>query len=204
MANKKFVFGGAGTALAAAVAMILTGVYDDEGGHVNHPSDPGGETNMGVTVGVAREEGYRGPMKLFPKQCDGPEDVCADKIYFERFMEEPGYLPVILASPPVGEEVVNSAVNFGPHRPSRWLQQSINEMCPTSNLKDDGKVGRATQTAFVQCQAQFCLTMLDKLDGKQRAEYDRLVRVNPRLKVFHRGWINHRIGNVDRAKCLAA
>lgn len=202
MASKKVVFGGAGTALAAAVAMILTGIYKDEGGYVNHPSDPGGETNLGVTIGVAREEGYRGPMKAFPKQCDGPEDVCGDKIYFERFMQAPGYLPIIVASPPVGEEVVNSAVNFGPARPSRWVQQSINEMCPSSNLKDDGKVGPATHAAFVRCQAVFfCLTMLDKLDAKQRLEYDRLVRVNPRLKVFHRGWINHRIGNVDRAKC---
>lgn len=204
MASKKVVFGGAGTALAAAVTMILTGIYKDEGGYVNHPSDPGGETNLGVTVSVAREAGYKGPMKAFPKQCDGPEDVCGDRIYFERYMQEPGYLPIIAASPAVGEEVVNSAVNFGPARPSRWVQQSLNEMCPSSRLAVDGKVGPGTAAAFTKCQAVFfCLTMLDKLDGKQRHEYDRLVQVNPRLKVFHRGWINHRIGNVDRAKCAA-
>lgn len=202
MASKKVVFGGAGTALAAAVAMILTGIYADEGGHVNHKDDPGGETNLGVTKAVAREEGYQGAMKAFPKQCDGPNDVCGDKIYFERFMVRTGYLPIIEASPPIGEEVVNSAVNFGPARPSRWLQQSLNEMCPTSKLTADGKVGAATASAFAICQrTYFCLTMLDKLDAKQRVEYDRLVQVNPRLKVFHRGWINHRIGNVDRAKC---
>lgn len=202
MASKKVVFGGAGTALGAAVAMILTGVYKDEGGHVNHPSDPGGETNLGVTIGVAREEGYKGPMRAFPKQCDGADDVCGDKIYYERFMERPGYLPIIAIAPAVGEEIVNSAVNFGPGRPSRWLQQSINEMCPTLKIAVDGKVGPGSAKAFATCQATFfCITMLDKLDDKQRVEYDRLVRVNPRLKVFHRGWINQRIGNVDRAKC---
>lgn len=205
MASKKVVFGGAGTALAAAVAMILTGIYKDEGGHVNHPSDPGGETNLGVTIAVARDKGYKGPMKLFPKQCDGPEDVCGDRIYFENYMQEPGYLPIILASPAVGEEIVNSAVNFGTPRPSRWVQQSLNEMCPASKLADDGRVGPVTHAAFDRCEAiYFCVTMLDKLDAKQRAEYDRLVRVNPKLKVFHRGWVNHRIGNVDRAKCGAA
>jgi lysozyme family protein len=202
MASKKIVFGGAGTALAAAVAMILTGIYQDEGGHVKHPSDPGGETNLGVTVGVARDAGYKGPMRLFPKQCEGPEDVCGDRIYFERYMQEPGYLPIILANPAVGEEIVNSAVNFGPPRPSRWVQQSLNEMCPSSKLADDGRVGPATQAAFARCQATyFCVSMLDKLDGKQRDEYDRLVQANPKLKVFHKGWISHRIGNVDRAKC---
>lgn len=47
------------------------------------------------------------------------------------------------------------------------------------------------------------MMMLDQMDGWQKAKYDRIVGVNPRLKVFHRGWINKRIGNVDRAKCQA-
>jgi hypothetical protein len=45
--------------------------------------------------------------------------------------------------------------------------------------------------------------MLDSLDRQQRAEYDRLVRVNGKLRVFYRGWINHRIGNVKRSECEA-
>lgn len=206
MANKKIVFGGTGTALGAAVAIILAGIYHDEGGYVNHPADPGGETQRGVTKSVAREEGYKGAMIAFPKQCDADTPICSDKVYFERFMKRPGYLPIIAASPAVGEELVNSAVNFGPARPSAWLQQSVNALCPTARLKVDAKVGAGTQGAFMSCQqslgkVSFCLRMLDQMDGRQKAEYDRLVRVNPRLKVFHRGWINKRIGNVDRAKC---
>lgn len=208
MANKKIAFGGAGTALGAAVAIILAGIYHDEGGYVNHPSDPGGETQRGVTKAVAREEGYKGAMIAFPKQCDDNTPVCSDKVYFERFMQRPGYLPIITASPAVGEELVNSAVNFGPARPSAWLQQSINALCPSARVKVDAMVGPGTQAAFRSCQGvigklSFCMMMLDQMDGRQKAEYDRLVRVNPRLKVFHRGWINKRIGNVDRAKCQA-
>ena len=48
---------------------------------------------------------------------------------------------------------------------------------------------------------KLCGRMLDRLDTSQRTEYDRLVRVNPSLKAFHKGWIAHRIGNVDRRKC---
>jgi hypothetical protein len=43
--------------------------------------------------------------------------------------------------------------------------------------------------------------MLNSLDGHQRDEYARLVRVNPKLRVFHKGWVAHRVGNVDRRKC---
>ncbi|MPT48238.1 MAG: secretion activating protein [Sphingobium sp.] len=208
MASKKKVAFGTSAGIAAAVAVILGGVYKDEGGYVNHPNDPGGETNMGITIGVARDAGWGGVMKAFPKQCDTEADVCADRIYYERYMVEPGFVPVIIADPAVGEELVNSAVNFGKARPSRWFQQSINELCGTK-LAVDGKVGAQTVLAFKQCMVnrgrpRLCVAMLDRLDAKQRAEYDRLVRVNPGLKVFYKGWVNKRIGNVDRAKCGVA
>ena len=206
--TKKKVAFGTSAGIAAVVAVILGGVYHDEGGYVNDPRDRGGETNLGVTKAVARESGYTGPMKAFPKQCDEDTPVCGDKIYFENYMEKPGYVPIIKADAAVGEELVNSAVNFGPHYPSTWLQASINELCVGSKLKVDGKIGPGTQAQFVQCQtnigkAAFCLAMLDKLDGKQRARYDWIVRKNPSQKVFYKGWINKRIGNVDRKKCVA-
>lgn len=41
-------------------------LVDREGGYVNHPSDPGGETMWGVTARVARAHGYTGPMRDLP------------------------------------------------------------------------------------------------------------------------------------------
>jgi hypothetical protein len=40
--------------LAGVVLTMIAGVIAVEGGYVNHPSDPGGETNMGITREVAR------------------------------------------------------------------------------------------------------------------------------------------------------
>ena len=48
--------GAAGT--AATVALILALIFGGEGGYVNDPNDPGGETNWGCTVAVARANGY--------------------------------------------------------------------------------------------------------------------------------------------------
>lgn len=197
-----------GTALAASVAIILGGIYKDEGDYVNHKADRGGETRFGVTIGTARADGYLGPMRDFPKHCSETDNVCADKIYTERYFRDPGFLPIIEADPAVGEELVNTAVNTGPVRPSRWLQQSLNGLCGT-RLVVDGKVGGGTQAAFRSCQAKvgrvsFCLTMLDRLDGMQSAFYDGLVRADPTQRVFLKGWKAHRIGNVDRKKCRTA
>lgn len=191
--------------VAGFVTVILAGVYANEGGYVNNPNDPGGATRYGVTEAVARAAGYRGDMRHFPKHCTGPDTVCADEIYLKKYIVAPGFMPVVEADPAVGGELVDSGVNFGPRRPSCWFQQSMNEL-GSAGLKVDCKVGPTSVRAYRSLQAKFgpvpaCVMTLDRLDAKQRAEYDRLVRVNPKLKVFHKGWVAHRIGNIDRKTC---
>lgn len=182
---------------AAAVAMIAA-VIAVEGGYVNDSRDPGGETNMGITKTVARQHGYTGPMRTLPR-------AVAESIYYDTYLVKPGYAPLIALDAAVTEELFDTTVNMGPGRPSRWFQQSINELCGTA-LPVDGNVGPATVRTFKSCQiklgaTKMCIKMLDRLDSKQRDEYGRLVKVNPRLKVFYKGWVAHRVGNVDRKRC---
>lgn len=189
---------GKATIGAAALAMIA-GVIALEGGYVNHPSDPGGETNMGMTKKVAVKNGYHGPMKTLPRSV-------VTSIYYGQYIVEPGFEPLIALDAAVTEELFDTNVNMGPSRPSKWFQQSLNDIC-ASNVTVDGQVGKATVNAFARCQktngaTRLCNQMLSSLDAKQLAEYGRLVRVNPKLKVFYKGWTNHRIGNVSRSKCM--
>ncbi|AXB75478.1 glycoside hydrolase family 108 protein [Novosphingobium sp. P6W] len=184
--------------IGAAALTIIGAAIALEGGYVNHKADPGGETNMGITVQVARENGYTGPMRTLPRNV-------AESIYYDRYLVAPGLAPLIVVDAAVTEELFDTTVNMGPARPSRWFQQAINAQCGTK-LTVDGQIGPGTRKAFADCQKSrgattLCLGTLTMLDVYQRAEYDRLVRVNSTLKAFHKGWIAHRIGNVDRRKC---
>ncbi|MEL7831823.1 glycosyl hydrolase 108 family protein [Citromicrobium bathyomarinum] len=220
-----------GVTILAMVFAILAATFANEGGYVNHPSDPGGATNHGVTVAVAREKGFSGNMRDLKRECDFPivlpsgirdalseaelqaletdedgDTPCAAQILFEDYILAPGFLPLVVIDDAVAEEVIDTAVNMGPYRPSRYFQRAVNQVCNT-RLVPDGRVGPLSVKAWRDCRDNLgpraCVRMLDALDRQQEAEYDRLVRVNPKLRAFRRGWQNLRIGNVDRARCWA-
>lgn len=183
--------------VGAAVATIIAAVFALEGGFVDHPNDPGGATNHGITEAVARANGFRGDMRHLSRSE-------AFTIYEREYVRKPGFLPLVEIDAAVAEEVIDTGVNMGPARPTRFFRQAVNEVCRT-RLPILATMDAVTVQAWRDCRANLgrrsCVAMLDSLDRQQRAEYDRLVRVNPRLKVFHRGWINHRIGNVKRSRC---
>lgn len=185
-------------AVAASITTILAAIFAVEGGYVNDPLDRGGETNMGITKRVAVSHGYTGPMRDLTKEM-------ASKIYIADYISQPGFLPIVEAEPAIAEELVDSAVNMGAARPSRWFQQSLNLMSG-SRLKVDGRIGPATISAFKAYQVKAgrissCKAMLDRLDSIQLAFYDGLVRADPTQKRFYKGWKRLRIGNVDRRHC---
>lgn len=103
-----------------------------EGGYSNNPADPGGETNWGVTVAVARENGYIGSMK------DMDQSV-AKAIYAKKY-----WLPTFDDLPyPVAFQVFDAAVNSGVGQAVRWLQRAV-------GVADDGKIGPVTMKAVLE------------------------------------------------------
>jgi lysozyme family protein len=107
-----------------------------EGGYVDHPDDPGGETNWGITVRVARLNGYTGPMRDLPVET-------AKAIYRKDFWmttrcEE---LPAALRYP-----VFDAAVNSGVRQAVIWLQRAAG----VDGMGADGVFGPRTMLAVKQ------------------------------------------------------
>jgi hypothetical protein len=210
--------GVSGGAIAAILAATLAGVYVNEGGYANHKADRGGETNFGITIGTARAAGYTGAMKDFPKHCTAEKPICADKIYTDEYIKAPGFLPMATIEPAVLYELVDSGVVHGTRRPSEWFRASINELCGTRfpvyryvvsggrRIRTSYRVDAETTDAYDRCadtlgRRKICVAMLDRLDLKQEAFFRSIVANNSSQRVFLKGWLRMRIGNVDRKKC---
>lgn len=101
-----------------------------EGGYVYHPDDPGGETNHGITVAVARQHGYTGNMRDLPLSV-------AVTIYRKQYwaMIKADQLPDALRF-----HVFDAAVNSGHVQAIKWLQHA-------AGVRDDGIVGPMTLKA---------------------------------------------------------
>lgn len=112
-----------------------------EGGYTNHPDDPGGETNWGITVAVAREHGYLGSMKDLDQEV--AKQIYAKKYWLAAFDQLPY---------PVAFQVFDAAVNSGVGQAVRWLQRSV-------GAADDGKLGPIT-LATVQVADPLKLVLL--------------------------------------------
>jgi lysozyme family protein len=93
----------------------LKTILHHEGGYVNHPKDPGGETNLGVTKRVYQEHGGTKDMKDLLV-----EDVAPiyKKGYWDKMKGDdlPGGLDLC---------VFDFGVNAGPGRAAKFLQQMI-------------------------------------------------------------------------------
>ena len=64
---------------------FINRVLKHEGGYVNNPKDPGGETHWGITKQTAREYGYKGEMcQLTREQAIG----IYKKAFWERYQCE--------------------------------------------------------------------------------------------------------------------
>jgi lysozyme family protein len=193
---------GKGTALGAAISLILSATFGLEGGYANNRDDPGGATNHGVTERVARANGYAGDMrKLTVPQ--------ASEIATKQYVDKPGLRPIIEREPAVGQEMFDTGYNAGPERAARWFQESLNHLNVRGTLyadvPEDGQIGPGTLAAYDAFRrkrgAAGCRVLLKMLDAKQGAYYMSLFGKNSRFETFAFGWFNDRIGNVDLAQC---
>lgn len=112
-----------------------------EGGFVNHPADPGGRTNLGITQRVWEEwVGY--PVDEKTMRSLTPEMV--KPLYKRKYWDK-----VCGDDLPAGVDycVFDAAVNSGPGRAIKWLQQAV-------GTKQDGALGPKTLAAVKAADPQ--------------------------------------------------
>jgi lysozyme family protein len=148
----------------------LKKVLGYEGGFVNNPKDPGGMTNLGVTKAVW--ENY------VNRQVDEAEmraltPALVTPLYHTRYWDA-----VRGDDLPAGVDhvVFDCAVNSGPTRAARFLQQVV-------GTYQDGKIGPATLTAVLT------RSKLDLIDEYCDTRVQFLQSL-PTYDIFGKGWVN--------------
>ena len=148
-----------------------------EGGYVNHPSDPGGRTNLGVTQRVW-EDWVKHPVTEADMKALKPDAVAPlyQANYWARVKGD---------NLPAGVDycVFDASVNSGVSRAVKWLQTA-------AGTAADGAIGPATLGAVAEKQPdvlvkEYCAQRLKFLQGL------------PTWNTFGKGW-SRRVNDVEK------
>jgi lysozyme family protein len=154
-----------------------------EGGFVDHPADPGGATNRGVTQKVydtwRRDQGQ--PQRSVRQLEDSEMHAIYEGGYWS-----PARCPLL--AQPLDMVQFDTAVNMGVGRAVRFLQSAV-------GAKPDGNFGPGTQQCVADCDPGEALV---KYCNDREEFYRQLVAAKPQMGVFMRGWMN-RLNSLRKA-----
>lgn len=152
--------------MSLSFQQIFDRLIGHEGGYVNDPQDPGGETNWGITKRTAMANGYTGNMKTMTRQQ-------AYEIYRRAF-----WLRYNCEQMPdaVAYQFFDAAVNHGFGNASRMLQRAV-------GVLDDGIIGKYSLEAINSNPISDTLMVLN---GERLNFYTRLKNFDR----FGKGWVN--------------
>ena len=157
----------------------LAHVLKSEGGYADHPADKGGATNFGVTQATYDEfRTVQGAMLKSVEYIALPE---VSAIYKSMYWDACRCGDM---RPPLDHAVFDAAVQHGPKRAARWLQ---NMVCATP----DGIIGEQTLCAVNNHLLRYTLhAMVDAYQRYRATYYAAIIARDPTQKVFERGWRN--------------
>lgn len=110
---------------AATYDVAIARVFADEGGYTNHPKDPGGPTNWGITIFDARK--YWKPDATAEDVRLMPKSVAAD-IYRQRYAA-----PICYDQLPAGYDysLLDAGINSGLGRVVPWSAKALGQPAKT-------------------------------------------------------------------------
>lgn len=168
---------------------LIAEVIDREGGYVNHPADRGGPTCWGITLEVARANGYQGDMRALPRPF-------AAKIYANRYWHSLGLDQVAEFNQDLALVLFDFGVNSGPGRAAEYLQIQLNVLNDRGRLygdiAEDGAFGSITLGAlrgFAEARGKAGLEVLAHAINAERIVFcRRLAERNESQEAFAYGW----------------
>lgn len=148
-------------------------VLKHEGGYVNHPRDPGGRTNLGVTQRVWEDWVGR---KVTEQEMRALTPDMVGPLYRKNYWDKVRCREL---APGLDLHVFDFAVNAGPVRAIRYLQMMI-------GAQPDGQFGPATLRSLSNYLDQYGTAAAVKRYGELREQYYRSLRT---FATFGRGWL---------------
>lgn len=149
-------------------------VLRHEGGYVNDPADPGGETKYGISK---RSYPYIDIASLTREQ--------AIQIYRRDWWER--YRMGEIEDVAIATKVLDVFVNVGPIQGATIVQRALHA-CGWRDVVVDGIIGSQTIAALNAVRPQAAL--LAAIRAEAAAYYRGLVAARPELQRFEAGWIN--------------
>ena len=155
--------------------MIFDRLMDHEGGYVNHPDDPGGETMYGVTKRVANAHGYWGDMRKLPKSL---AKQITEKSYYKAVKGD--QLDRLIAW-----QLTDAAYNHGKRQAVKFLQRAV-------GASADGLIGPRTLAAVAAMDKNDVVLLFNA----ERLEFFTNLRI---WQTFGKGWARRIVKNLRYA-----
>lgn len=163
-------------------------LLQSEGGFVDHPADPGGATNKGITMSTfsdVAEVVLRVPATLenLKLLTDQQASVLYKHLYWDKLCAD------CIESQTLANLLVDFYVNAGSNA-IKVLQFALNDMGVQPLVTADGLMGPATLRSLRNADTRDVYARL----RKGREDYYRdLASKQPQLQCFLQGWL-HRVG----------
>jgi lysozyme family protein len=163
-------------------------ILEHEGGFVNHPSDPGGATNYGVSYRFLKG------INLEDADIDRDGDLDIDdilaltvedsKAIYKKYFWDPLHLEGI-ENEMLRLHIFDHGVNAGLKTAVKLLQRIL-------QLDDDGYIGNMTTEATNSYNGD----IIEEYMNARKGYYLNIIEMNPKLATFKRGWFN-RVENTN-------
>jgi lysozyme family protein len=155
---------------------VIASLIQREGGFSDHPHDPGGPTNYGITQATL-QWWLKRPVTVRDIQAITPE--LASEIYTTLYVKNPGFdqlgVPEYLQA-----QLIDFGVNSGPRLAVMKLQTLL-------GVHPDGDIGPQTKEALLKSEPR---TLNNLLAIERLKMIGRIISRDKSQAVFAAGWIN--------------